>query len=269
MDNSSRLSLHNVHFNHGHRPLFSGLDLNFKLGRCYGILGPNGSGKTTLLDLLCGLLQPANGRICFQGRSLNNLSKKKLAASIALVPQDFFVRFNFTVRQVVEMGRHPHLHRFAGLGKADSNLVDSVMAELDITGFDDRLVTELSGGEKQRVAVARALAQNPEVLLLDEATSNLDVYHSLAILKVIRRRITKGVTVVAAVHDLNLAASFCDEIIFLRQGKIIALGGVNEVLNPEIINEIFGVEAAVRLDEFTGAYQVSFRMPESDALQVA
>ncbi len=257
------MSLRNVGFGYGCRPLFDRLDLDFAAGRCYGIMGPNGSGKTTLLDLLCGLLRPDTGEVLLKGARPSDLSRRELSRFLALVPQDFFVRFNFTVRQVVEMGRHPHIHRFAGPGRADAEIVDGVMAELDIRGFDDRPVTALSGGEKQRVAVARALAQEPRILLLDEATSNLDIYHTLAILRVIRQRIDAGVCVVAAIHDLNLAAVFCDEILFLRRGRVIAGGGVDEVLEPEIISRVFGVEAAVRRDAFSGGLQVSYRLPDS------
>ena len=261
MAESAILSLRNVRFDYETRELFTGLDLDFEPGCCYGILGPNGSGKTTLLDLLCGLLSPKEGDVLLQGRKLATYSRRELAANLALVPQDFFVRFNFTVRQVVAMGRHPHLPRFAGLGEADIGIIDAVMAELDIHGLKDRLVTRLSGGEKQRVAVARALAQEPRVLLLDEATSNLDIYHSLAILRVIRKRVDQGVTVVAAVHDLNLAASFCDRLVFVHQGRVAARGQVEEVLTPAIISAVFGVEASVHNDDFTNCLQVSYRLP--------
>jgi iron complex transport system ATP-binding protein len=236
------------------------LDFDFLGKQCYGILGPNGSGKTTLLDLLAGFLVPQHGRIIFGGRPLAGWKPIDLAKRVALVPQDFAVRFDFTVRAVVEMGRHPHLGRFAALDDHDHRLVDSVMEELEIDGLADRPVTRLSGGEKQRVAVARALAQDPQVLLLDEATSNLDIFHTLSILGAIRRRVREqGLTVIAALHDLNQAAFFCDRLLFLRQGRMVCQGEVEEVLRPDVISDVYGVQAQVVHNDFSGCSQVSFR----------
>jgi len=252
-----------VAFAYGRQTVLDGISLELQPGRCYGLLGPNGSGKTTLLDLFCRLQTPDRGTLAVQGRSLSAWPVPQLARVQALVPQEFLIRFRFTVREVVEMGRHPHLPRFGSLTADDHALVDSVMAELDIANLASRPVTELSGGEKQRVAVARALVQEPAGLLLDEATSNLDIYHSLTILDVIRKRVTRdGLTVLAALHDLNLAAWFCDELIFLSQGRVVAMGRVEEVLRPEIIGRVYGVEAMVREDDFSRALQVSYRLQE-------
>ncbi len=257
--------LEQIGFSYGGQAVLHDLDLVLEKGKCYGILGPNGSGKTTLLDLLCGLLVPERGTIRFGGQSPAGWQPKQLARKLALVPQDFVVRFGFTVREVVEMGRHPHLGRFALLTKQDHNLVDAVMEELAVTALADRPVTRLSGGEKQRVAVARALAQDPEVLLLDEATSNLDIFHSLSILGTIRSRVQQqGLTVIAALHDLNLAGFFCDQLIFLRQGRLLHQGRVAEVLQADVIREVYGVEARVRSDAFAGCRQVSYKIPGSE-----
>ncbi|RUM33871.1 MAG: ABC transporter ATP-binding protein [Desulfobulbus sp.] len=253
--------LEGVSFGYTGKPVLDELNMVVEAGCCHGILGPNGSGKTTLLDLLCGLIAPEKGSIVFAGQSLSHWHGRQLARRLALVPQDFTVRFGFSVREVVEMGRHPHLPRFGSLGRADHLLVDEVMEELDIVSLGKRSVTQLSGGEKQRVAVARALAQNPEVLVLDEATSNLDIYHSLAILEAIRRRVRSGkLTVVAALHDLNLAGFFCDRLIFLRGGELVYTGSVEEALNAALIHKVYGVEARVRQDDFSGCKQVSYRL---------
>ncbi len=253
-------------FGYAERAILRGLDLELEKGKCYGILGPNGSGKTTLLDLLCGLLVPGTGRVDLCGRPPADWPPRQMARKVALVPQDFVVRFGFSVREVVEMGRHPHLGRFASLTPQDHTLVDSVMEEMGITELADRPVTRLSGGEKQRVAVARALAQDPEILLLDEATSNLDIYHSLSILGTIRSRVREqGLTVVAALHDLNLAGFFCDQLIFLRQGQLLRQGSVAEVLRADVIRQVYGVDARVRSDAFSGCPQVSYRVPGVEA----
>jgi iron complex transport system ATP-binding protein len=253
--------LEQVSFAHGSRKILDAISLKIRAGRWCGILGPNGSGKTTLLDLLCGLLTPDSGTVVYRELPLKQWSRRQLARRVALVPQDFAVRFDFSVREVVEMGRHPHLGRLASMTERDYTLVDAVMAEMGVAELANRPVTQLSGGEKQRVAAARALAQEPEALLLDEATSNLDIHHSLAILSLLRRRVREqGLTVVSSLHDLNLAGFFCDELIFLKNGQLVCQGETSTVLCPEVIREVYGVEAQVRQDDFTGCLQVSCKL---------
>ena len=254
--------LSGIRFAYNGTPVLREINLELRRGSCYGILGPNGSGKTTLLDLMGGLLQPHAGTIEFLGQPLDSWPKKQLARRLSLVPQDFMVRFGYTVREVVEMGLHPHLHRFASPTATDLALVDEALAATGIEELAERPVTRLSGGEKQRVAVARALAQRPEVLLLDEATSNLDIHHSLEILQLVRQRFERhGMQVVAVMHDLNLAALFCDHLIFLKGGQVLRQGQTAEVLTPETIAAVYGVEAEVRDNPFTHSRQVSFRLP--------
>lgn len=254
--------LEGVRFGYNGTPVLREINLELRRGCCYGILGPNGSGKTTLLDLMGGLLEPHAGTIDFLGAPLASWPKKQLARQLALVPQDFMVRFGYSVREVVEMGLHPHLHRFAAPNEAEQALIDQALELTGITHLAKRSVTRLSGGEKQRVAVARALAQKPQVLLLDEATSNLDIHHSLEILHLIRNRFqAQGLQVVAVMHDLNLASFFCDQLIFLKKGEIVCQGPTEEVLTPENITAVYGVEAEVRPNPFTNCRQVSFRLP--------
>ncbi|MBM9537047.1 ABC transporter ATP-binding protein [Desulfobulbus alkaliphilus] len=255
-------ALQDVHFSYGGVPVLRDINLELRPGCCYGILGPNGSGKTTLLDLLNGLLTPQNGTVEFLGHAMRSWPRKQLARHMALVPQDFMVRFGFTVREVVEMGLHPHLHRFASPSPEDLALIDEILTVTGIAHLEKRSVTRLSGGEKQRVAVARALAQKPSVLLLDEATSNLDIHHSLEILHLTRSRFEQGhLQVVAVMHDLNLAAFFCDELIFLKEGRVVRQGKTEQVLTAETIATVYGVEAEVTTSTFTKCRQVSFRLP--------
>jgi iron complex transport system ATP-binding protein len=254
--------LDGIRFGYNGTPVLREINLELRRGCSYGILGPNGSGKTTLLDLMGGLLQPHAGRIDFLGQSLASWPKKDLARLLALVPQDFMVRFGYPVREVVEMGLHPHLHRFAAPSEEEQALIDEALHLTGIAHLANRPVTRLSGGEKQRVAVARALAQKPQVLLLDEATSNLDIHHSLEILHLIRNRFEQqGLQVVAVMHDLNLASFFCDRLIFLKKGEIVCQGPTEEVLTPENIAAVYGVEAEVRPNPFTNCRQVCFRLP--------
>ena len=253
--------LDQVSFARNRRPVLDNINLTIRPGKWCGILGPNGSGKTTLLDQLCGLLEPDSGLLAYRGQPLKQWSRRQLARRVALVPQDFALRFDFSVREAVEMGRHPHLGRLASMTARDYALADAVMQEMGVAGLADRPVTQLSGGEKQRAAVARALVQEPEALLLDEATSNLDIRHSLSILSLLRRRADEqGLTVVAALHDLNLAGLFCDELLFLKDGRAVCQGETTTVLRPEIIQEVYGVQAQVRQDAFTGCLQVSCKI---------
>lgn len=255
-------SIRGVNFGYNGTPVLRDVNLELRQGCCYGILGPNGSGKTTLLDLMGGLLAPQSGTVEFKNRPLDGWPKKQLARQLALVPQDFMVRFGYSVREVVEMGLHPHLHRFAAPSEQDQALVDEALEITGIAALADRPVTRLSGGEKQRVAVARALAQRPAALLLDEATSNLDIHHSLEILHLIRNRFEQqGMQVVAVMHDLNLASFFCDRLIFLKQGQVVCQGRTEETLTPETIEAVYGVEAEVTVSAFTNSRQVSFRLP--------
>ncbi|MBW6521185.1 MAG: ABC transporter ATP-binding protein [Desulfoarculaceae bacterium] len=223
------------------------IDLDLAPGQFYGLIGPNGSGKTTLLDLLTATRSLQSGQISFQGKALDWYSKKELARKIALVPQQFAMGFDFTVADLVLMGRHPHIPRFSNPSARDLELVDRAMRMMQIEPFRRRLITDLSGGEKQRVVVARALAQDTEVLVLDEATSSLDIHHTIEIMHVIRKLVREeGRTVIAAIHDLNLAAAFCDQVIVLKEGRVFSAGTVRETLTSSLIAEVFQVEAEVQ-----------------------
>ncbi len=243
-------------------------NLSIRPGTFTAILGPNGCGKTTLLDLISGVIRPSRGEIVFEGRPLSGWNNRDLSRRIALVPQDFSMRFAFTCRQVVEMGRFPFVKRLGGLSSADHQVVEKVMDQLDILHMAETPVTMLSGGELQRVAVARALAQTPVALLLDEATSNLDIFHSLAIMSAIRTKMQEeGLTVVAAIHDINLAAAFCGRAVFMNKGRVRAAGTRDELLEPALISEVYGVDAAVCRDGFDCGVQISFRLPRNAGSQ--
>lgn len=250
----------NVCFSYENTRAVQDLTINLPTGRFYGIVGPNGCGKTTFLDLLVGCKNPEKGTVRLCGEKIGTFKRRDLARRVALVPQDFTINFAFTVEEIVLMGRHPYINRFGSPTTHDRQLVEEAMTTIGISHFRKRYVNELSGGEKQRVVVARALAQNTPVLLFDEATSNLDIQYTLQIFNMAHRLVKEeGRTVIAVIHNLNLAAAYCDEILFMKAGKLIKHGSVSEVMEPEIIHQVFGVESEVRLDSFNRTTQVSFK----------
>lgn len=233
--------LQNVSFDYGQESLIQHLNLEVQQGDFLGIMGANGSGKTTLLRLLAGYLKAREGRVIFDGQRLESYSSREKARKIAVVPQNFDVLFPFTVREVVLMGRWAHLKPLSWEGKEDLKKVFEAMELTDCLRFQDRLVTELSGGEKERVLLARALAQEAEVLLLDEPTTHLDLQHQVEIFQLLQKlHREKKLTLLTVLHDLNFAAQACEKILLLQKGGQARLGETRLVLNSTHIREIFG-----------------------------
>jgi iron complex transport system ATP-binding protein len=252
--------LDGVSYSYTTTPALRDFTLSLRKGAFYGIVGPNGCGKSTFLDLLVGSKEADSGTLVFTGRSVASYTKRELAKEIALVPQNFSIGFDYSVEEVVLMGRHPHINRFSSPSANDWQHVHAAMDAIGIADFADRSIMELSGGEKQRVVVARALAQDTPVLLLDEASSNLDIRYSLQIFNTVRALVEKkGRTVIAVIHNLNFAAAYCDEIIFMKEGRVCEEGSVEQVMNETVIEEVFGVESEVRYDSYSKTRQVSYR----------
>jgi iron complex transport system ATP-binding protein len=246
------LELSAVAFGYGERPLFAGLDLAVADGEIGAVLGPNGSGKTTLVRLASGQLRPDAGTIRLQGRNVGEMTASERARRIAVVPQDTWLAFRFTVDEVVMMGRAPHQGRFGVERTVDREQVDLAMERTDSHRLAGRPFQELSGGERQRVILARALAQQPDVLLLDEPTSFLDLKHRLAIYDLLTRlNAESGLTVLVVSHDINLVARHCRRLVLLHEGRVHADGTAESVLVPQNIREVYGVEAEVRTDPVT------------------
>ena len=252
--------LNHISFHYAARKVIDDVSLVLEPGKFYGIIGPNGSGKTTMLDLLARHRLPDHGNIFYLGSPLASFSKKALSRKIALVPQNFYINFPFSVKEIVMMGRYPHMPRFAAPSSNDLNILQEVMQLTEITEFAERYITELSGGERQRVVFARALAQDTPVLILDEATSNLDINFSINLLNIAAQRVkTKENTVVAVMQDINLAAGYCDYLIFMSAGKIAAHGATRTVLTPETLRTVFNVEARVYHESYSQSLQVVFK----------
>jgi iron complex transport system ATP-binding protein len=235
------LSVSKVSFAYDGQVVLTDITLDIGAGDRVAILGPNGAGKTTLLRLLCGSRSPGTGSVFLNGRRLNTVPRPELARKIAVVPQDLTVPFAFTAREIVELGRTPHLGLLRGFRSEDRRAVDQAMQLTDTTGLSDRIIHELSGGERQRVVIAMALAQQPEILLLDEPTHLLDIARQAEILDLINElNLKMGLTVVAAIHDLNLAGRYFNRLLLLHGGAVLAEGPPAAVLRAEIVEEAYG-----------------------------
>ncbi|MBX0323825.1 heme ABC transporter ATP-binding protein [Halomicroarcula sp. F13] len=237
----------------GGTQILSGVDFSAACGSVVGLVGPNGAGKTTVLRTLRATLSPDSGTVRVAGEPIDDLSSKEVSRRVASTPQATTLSFDFTVEQTVEMGRTPHLGRFERADEDDDDAVRAAMERADVAQFADRTVTSLSGGERQRVLLARALAQETPVLLLDEPTANLDVNHAVRTLELVTDLVAEGKTAVAAIHDLNLAARYCDELVVLSDGEVRAAGDPREVLTSETLGDAFDAETLVTRQPGTDA----------------
>ncbi len=227
-------------------------------GSLTGLLGPNGCGKTTLIKLLSGVLRPARGEVTLDARPLLARTRREVARQVAVVPQETHPAFDYTAIEMVLMGRHPHLGALQLEGPADLGIAREAMLATGTAALAERSYMTLSGGEKQRVVIASALAQAADVLLLDEPTASLDLGYQLEIAGLLARlNRERGVTMVLATHDLNLAASLCDHLVLMRRGRVIAQGAPAEVLTAALIGELYDVDADVAFHERAGHLTVT------------
>lgn len=233
------------------------VNLRAKRGTFVGLIGPNGAGKSTLLKSVSGLLKVQAGSVSFEGRDLRKMSTKEIARTLAQVSQTPPYTYGFTAVELAMMGRYPHMGRLEIEGDADRRIVGDAMKLTETDTFADRSLETLSGGERQRVFVAAALAQHPHVLLLDEPTSNLDILHQIKVLEIVQKLVRQGMAAVAAIHDLSLAARYCQSLILMNNGKVLAEGEPADVLTPMLIEAAFGVHALVTRNPITGALNVS------------
>ncbi|WP_434531444.1 ATP-binding cassette domain-containing protein [Haloarcula sp. NS06] len=237
----------------GEQSVVSGVGFSVDRGSLVGLVGPNGAGKTTVLRAVKGTLDPDRGTVRVGGEPISDRSAKAVSRLVASTPQGTALSFDFSVRQTVEMGRTPHLGRFDRMDEDDRNAVETAMERASVTQFADRPFTSLSGGERQRVLLARALAQETPVLLLDEPTASLDINHAVRTLELVRTLVEDGKTAVAAIHDLNLAARYCDELVLLAGGGIRAAGRPADVLTSDTLRDAFDAETLVTTQPGTDA----------------
>lgn len=250
--NSQGISLQEVRYTAAHTLILRGVSLDITPGQCIGILGPNGAGKSTLLRVIAAVLPPSSGAVFLEGRSLAEWPSHERARQVAFMSQRVELTFSFRAREVAMLGRTPYLRRWQHESLEDWRIVAQAMTRTDTLHMAERDMTTLSGGEMQRVSLARALAQQPQFLLLDEPTASLDLHHQVEIFSVLTELTTQGITIVAALHDPNLAAAYCSTIIVLRGGEIYAAGPPASVLTEQTMREVFSVEVALGSHPVTG-----------------
>lgn len=238
----------------GGATVVDGVSLSVEKGETLGIVGPNGAGKTTLLRLLYRFLRPSGGRVVLAGRDLWETSARAVARTVAVVPQETTADFGLTVRDVIAAGRLPYRTLWSG-APGDAAAIDGALRVCELEALRSQPFATLSGGERRRALFARALAQQAPILILDEPTNHLDVRHQFEVLERVR---ATGLTTVMTLHDVNLAARYCDRVAMLVRGRLVAIGAAGAVLTPERMREVFGVEAERRDDPRLGTAVLTF-----------
>ena len=249
------ISAKDIHLSYGAREILKGVDIHSENGEFVGLIGPNGSGKSTLLKCIYRILKPNAGQIFLDEEELKAMSIKKSARKMGVVAQHNYYNFEFTVREVVMMGRAPHKKALERDNAKDYEIVEEALKTVGMEGFAQRSFSSLSGGEQQRVILARALAQQTPCLILDEPTNHLDITHQLQLMRIVKNL---SATVISAIHDLNIAAMFCDRIYALKEGRIIAQGTPREVLTEDFIRQVYQVDAEIAKDS-SGQMHILFK----------
>jgi len=247
------LSVHGITITYVAHPVLRDVSFEINRGDLVVVLGPNGAGKTTLLRAIAKIVSPKTGIVLLDGCDIARIPVRQLMKILSVVPQSEGSVFSFTVQDIVAMGRTPHLSPLAPLSQRDRQIVREAMEATDVWELRDRLFTELSGGEQRRVLIAKALAQEPQLLLLDEPTANLDLHYQLEVVELVQRlNRERGITVLAVLHDLNLAAMLGERFILMHRGRIYAVGNADEVLTPQNIQQVYGVPVVVTRHPLNG-----------------
>lgn len=240
------------------REILTQISTVFEEGKFYGILGPNGSGKTTLIRHLLGLLSTQKGSIQLEEKNIWDYHKKELAGRISFVPQNTYLEADFSVYDIVAMGRTPYLKRFESLSSEEEKLIEEAMQITNTYHMKEKRFNQLSGGEAQRVLVARAIAQDTPWMILDEPISHLDIKHQVELMETLKRlNEEKGKTIIAILHDLNLTSAYCSQVVLMKKGSIYAAGDTKEVLSKENLKAVYDLEFEIQtLDEYNRTYYV-------------
>jgi len=251
----------------GSNPVLRGASFSVMRGEIFGIIGPNGSGKSTLLGLISGVEKPDSGTVLLDGKPVRHYSRKGLAQWLAVLRQEPLPAAAFTVREVVEMGRFPHQNWLGGEPDGGEERIEAILRRLELSGLAGRTLAQLSGGERQRAALGKVMAQDPRLLLLDEPTTYLDIGHQIQLMDKIKQwQRESDLTVVAVLHDLNLAALYCDRLMLMHRGKTVCVGTPGEILRSDLIAEAYGTEPIVIRHPAEGVPQIVLQKGESGGL---
>ncbi|NLI73528.1 MAG: ABC transporter ATP-binding protein [Euryarchaeota archaeon] len=248
VDNTISLEIDGIRFGYNGSDLLNDVQFTAQSGELIGLIGPNGSGKSTLLRLINGILKPRLGTIMMEGHELDKLKVDEIARICANVPTEFSEDFNLSVQELVALGRYPFSKNLWWDTSEDENLVMEAMKKYGVYDLRERRFSELSSGEGQRVLLAKAMVQCPRVMLVDEPSAHLDLRYKLEVMEHLREMLSENVTIVIASHDLNLLAKYCDKVMILSKGKIVAMGTPEEVITPEIVAEVYGVDVIIIKD---------------------
>ncbi|MER2030592.1 MAG: heme ABC transporter ATP-binding protein [Solibacillus sp.] len=249
------IQLHHVEYSVDDKEILKNISLEIIEGNFIGIIGPNGSGKSTMLKILYRHLKQSSGKVTLHEQEVWDISPKKLARQMAVVSQESTVLFDFTVRDLVMMGRTPYKGWLSSDNSEDMSIVDRSMELANVAHLANRTLSNLSGGEKKRVMLARALAQQASILVLDEPTNHLDIEHQLHLMDLVK---DLPITIIAALHDLNLAAAYCDDLIVMKDGTLHIQGSPESVLTTEMLKEVFNIHAGVSRNPFTEKMHLFF-----------
>lgn len=250
------IHVQNVSVSIQEKEILQNIHMHVHKGDYFGLIGPNGSGKTTLLKTIATLITPTSGTICIRNKHHHLYKQKELARQISYVPQDTIIDFDFNVKDIVAMGRHAHSKPFMNRN-SDNVVIQEAMERTNTWRFKDESILNLSGGQRQLVFIAKAIAQDTPIILLDEPISALDIYYQMHILKLLEDMTQQDKTVITVLHDLNLAARFCKRLVLLEHGKVKSLGTSEDVLTSENLKEAYFIDAHIREDHLTEALHIT------------
>ncbi|UCG91082.1 MAG: ABC transporter ATP-binding protein [candidate division WOR-3 bacterium] len=239
------IEVKNIQFSYNTEDVIEDVSFTLHQGEFLGIIGPNGAGKSTILRLVCRILTPRLGSVLIFDKNITMIRRKILAQQIAFVPQETYFALNFTVEHILIMGRYPYLGVFQREGRKDIDAVEYALEQADVTKFRKRPINSLSSGERQRVVIARALAQQPKILLLDEPTSHLDLHHQFAIMELLKKLNTLGISIIIVNHDLNLASLYCQRLLLMHEGTIYADGTPKSLINEKTLRDVYGTSVKI------------------------
>ena len=258
MKRDVKLDVKNIRFSIESKLIIDGVSFDVERGKYIGIVGPNGCGKSTLLKNIYKVYKPDAGVVMIDGQDVAKMSSRDTAHEMSVMQQENIIEFDMAVYDMVMLGRYSHQKMFQNTKEKDKEIVMNAIREVGLTGYEERSFLSLSGGEKQRALVARALVQQAPVIILDEPTNHLDIGYQYQIMNILKRQ---KMTTVSAIHDLNVASCYCDEIVMMKQGKIVAIGTPEEMFVPELIKELFGVDTQIFKNSVTGRPNIVF-LPE-------